>query len=255
MSQEPSPRSTSMWVTRPQTAGTTPWSGRATGVVERVIGSPCSYVRGRRRSLRHPARRQRFHRPAPAEEGGDGDERDRDDEDDRPDDVDLRWQVVADGAPDPDGERVGRAGREVGHHEVVDGERESQQAAGQDAREDEREGDPPEGRPFVRPEVGRGFLEVAVEALDTRAHGDHHEADVEHDVGDDDRPQPERVEDALGDEALERGQDPAVDSLRQPPGPHARPPVSSSVPSTFAYSAMASRMAPMRMNESALATG
>ena len=56
--------------------------------------------------------------------------------------------------------------------------------------QDEREGHLPERRPLVGAEVHRRLLEVAGEALHPRPHGHDHEADVEHDVGDQDRLDP-----------------------------------------------------------------
>ena len=64
--------------------------------------------------------------------------------------------------------------------------REREQGAGQDPREDQREGHLPEGRPRVRPEVHRGLLEVARKALHPGPNRHDDEADVEHDVGDED---------------------------------------------------------------------
>ena len=74
-------------------------------------------------------------------------------------------------------------------------------AAGQDARQDQREGHLPERRPLVRPEVHRRLLEVAREPLHPGPDGDDHVADVEHDVGDEDRLDAEREQRAAGQRA------------------------------------------------------
>ena len=62
-------------------------------------------------------------------------------------------------------------------------------APASDARRDQRQGDPPEGLQLVGVEVHRRLLEPRVQARDPRLHGDHDEADAEHDVRDDDRPE------------------------------------------------------------------
>ena len=63
-----------------------------------------------------------------------------------------------------------------------------------DARQDQREGHLPERLQLVRAEVHRRLLEVAREARQARPDGDDHEADVEHDVGDQDRDEVQREE-------------------------------------------------------------
>ena len=85
------------------------------------------------------------------------------------------------------GKVSGVAGVEGGDHVVVDRQGEGQQRRGQDAREDDRQGDLAEGGPPVGVEVHARLFERLVEAGQPGPHGDHHEADVEHDVRDQDR--------------------------------------------------------------------
>ena len=121
-------------------------------------------------------------------------------EDDRADDVDLDRDAAQLRPVDVERERLRLPGREARDDVVVDRQAERQQGGGHDARQDEREGHLPEGRPLVGAEVHRRLLEVAREALQAGLHGHDHEADVEHDVGDEDRPDAQRVDDALRDE-------------------------------------------------------
>ena len=72
---------------------------------------------------------------------------DRDHEHHRADDVDLHRYAALRDAPDVHRERRRRARVEVGDDEVVERQRERQQRGAEDAREDQREGDPPERLP------------------------------------------------------------------------------------------------------------
>ena len=65
-------------------------------------------------------------------------------------------------------------------------------APADDARGDERQGDPPERLPLVRVEVHRRLLQAWVQAGDPGLDGDDDEADAEHDVGDHDGPEAQR---------------------------------------------------------------
>ena len=71
-----------------------------------------------------------------------------------------------------------------------------QQRGAQDAREDQREGDPPERLPRRGVEVHRRLLEVVVHARQPGADGDDHERQAEHDVRDQDRPEAELAREA-----------------------------------------------------------
>ncbi len=119
-------------------------------------------------------------------------ERDRDEEDGGADDVDLGRHGDARGAPHEEREGLVGARDEVRDDEVVHGEGEGKQEAGQDPRPDERQCHLVEGRPWVGEEIGGGLLEMAVVAGEARSHGHDDEADVEHDVREEDRREPER---------------------------------------------------------------
>ena len=122
----------------------------------------------------------------PRQHRGEQHEPDRGQEDDGADDVDLHRDAPLLGAVDVQREGRRLAGRERGDDVVVDGQAEREQRRRDDARQDEREGHLPEGRPVVRVQVTRGLLQVAGEAQQPGADRDHHEADVEHHVGDED---------------------------------------------------------------------
>src|SRR5690606_564924 len=111
----------------------------------------------------------------------DDDEREGEEEHERPDDVRLRWDPPV--RRDVDELREGREGRarvEVRDDEVVEAEREREQPGREDARDEQREGHAPEGRPRRGVQVGRGLLEARVEARDARLDREHDESDAEH---------------------------------------------------------------------------
>ncbi len=124
---------------------------------------------------------------APLLPHGDDHHRHREQEDHRRDHVDLRWDRHARGAPDEERERDRRARVEVRDHEVVDREREREQRRRHDTGHDQGQRHEAERLPRRGPEVLRGLLQRAVEADQPRAHRDHHERQVEHDVRDQDR--------------------------------------------------------------------
>ena len=67
----------------------------------------------------------------------------------------------------------------------------AEQPAGEDRGPEQRQRHEPERRQTGGAEVRRGFLEVAVEVDEARAHGDDDEGDAEHHVRDEDRPEAE----------------------------------------------------------------
>src|SRR5262249_6992778 len=79
-------------------------------------------------------------------------------------DEDLRRNADPGGAVDPHRERHRAAADEVRGHEVVDGQGQRHQRAGQNARHDERQRDLPERGPGVRAQVRGGLLQRPVEA-------------------------------------------------------------------------------------------
>ena len=97
-------------------------------------------------------------------------------------------------------------GVEVRDHEVVDREREAEQRGGEHRGRDQRQGDFAERRHLVGPEVHRGLLEVPVESDQSRLHRDDDEADDEHHMGDEDRPEAELEDPArVEEQRQERG--------------------------------------------------
>ena len=133
------------------------------------------------------------------------------------------WLGAEEVAEDPDRQGFfAGADRERGDDDLVEGEREGEQAAGDQRRAHAREGDAAEGLPGVGAEVGRGLLEGARDApqagddvvvddddAEGRVADDHREeaeADAEHlgegvvegDAGDDPR-QRDRQDDEEGD--------------------------------------------------------
>jgi hypothetical protein len=136
---------------------------------------------------------------------------DGDDEDRRADDVDLGRHGDPRRAPHEERERRLAPGDKVGDDEVVDREGEREQAGGEDAGRDQRQRHAGKRRQRVGEEVHRRLFEVAVEADEPRPHGHHDEADVEHDVRDQDRREPER-EAVVQEEREERR---AHDDLRR----------------------------------------
>ena len=85
----------------------------------------------------------------PLEERADRHGADRNNKEDRADGVHLGWHANARRAPHEHREGGGATGGEVGDDKVVNGEAEGQEARRGDAREDQREGDAPEGLLFI----------------------------------------------------------------------------------------------------------
>src|SRR5262245_55298322 len=100
-------------------------------------------------------------RPAPADHDAGDSAQNTDCEDRSPENEDLRRNPDPGRAVYPYRERHRGAADEVGCHEVVNGQRERHERAGEDAGHDEWQGDLAEGDPRVRPEVGGGFLQRA----------------------------------------------------------------------------------------------
>ena len=90
-------------------------------------------------------------------------DQDRDHQHQGADDVDLHRDRLALDAPDVHRERRGVAGVQVGDDEVVERQREREQRRAEDAREDQREGDPPEGLVRRRIEIHRRLFERVAE--------------------------------------------------------------------------------------------
>ena len=145
--------------------------------------------RHRHRLLLGPHRRHLF--GAALLPGGEAHRRDGDDEEHHRDHVDFDRDPALGGAEDVEREGHRRPRVEVGDHEVVDREREGEHRAAEDPGHDQRQGDEAEGLERRRPEVLRRLLEVAVEPDQARADDDDDEADAEHDVGDQQRLEPE----------------------------------------------------------------
>ena len=110
--------------------------------------------------------------------------------------ITLTWGGHADAVLGVDEHRegLGLARREVGDHEVVDRQAEREQGGRDDPGRISGNVTFQKVWPLVRVEVHRRLLEVAREAGEPGADGDHHEADVEHDVRDQDRDGAQREE-------------------------------------------------------------
>ena len=126
------------------------------------------------------------------------------------------------------GKVVLRSGVEVRHDEIVDRDREAEQHRGEDRGGDQRQRHLAEGRPLVCAEIHRRLFEMSVETDQPRLHGDHREADAEHDVRDQDRPEAEdhveieeEREQRRAEHDLRRRQGQEDQDVRRAPSPEA----------------------------------
>src|SRR5215472_14307567 len=111
-------------------------------------------------AARRPAARDRGSSGLfPADDDAGQGAQDADGEDGGAEHEDLGRDADAGGAVDPDRERDRGAADEVGGDEVIDGQRERHQRAGQHARHDQRQGDLAEGDPGVGAEVFGGLFQ------------------------------------------------------------------------------------------------
>ena len=123
---------------------------------------------------------------------GQPDEHDREDQQGG-DHIYLCGDLPADHAVDLDGEsQLIGPGDKIADDDVVDGQRDGHESAGQDPGGQNRQGDALHGAPLICAEVHGGFLQRAVEVRDARPQRDDHEGKAEGHMGKHQRPEAHR---------------------------------------------------------------